>query len=114
MNAATGAPTVDIRDRPAGAVEDTGGARAPLRRSTTVALRALGALGLAGILTTAFLLAAGAATRPTPIVPGRAGGWPGWLAGPLEGLDVGISADRFQPLVLLMCASYAIVLLAAR
>ena len=78
------------------------------------ALRALGVLGLLGMLGTVFLIAAGAATRPTLYVPARSGGWPGWLAGPFEGLGVGITPDRFQTLTLVMVASYVAVLLAAR
>jgi hypothetical protein len=78
------------------------------------ALRVLGALGLLGVLTSVFLLAAGAASSPSLYVPARSGGWPGWLAGPFEGLGVGITPDRFQTLTLIMAASYLLVLLAAR
>jgi hypothetical protein len=78
------------------------------------ALRALGALGLLGVLITVLEIAAGAATRPSLYVPARSGGWPGWLAGPFEGLGVGITPDRFQTLTLVMVASYVAVLLAAR
>jgi hypothetical protein len=74
----------------------------------------LGALGLLGVLTSVFLLAAGAATRPSTYVPARTGGWPDWLAGPLQGLDVGITRGSFQALMLILCASYLLVLLAAR
>jgi hypothetical protein len=89
------------------------GARSGLGRPA-LALRVLGALGLLGMLGTVFLIAAGAATRPTQYVPGRSGGWPAWMAGPLEGLHVGISSSSFQTLTLLMCASYVLVLLSAR
>jgi hypothetical protein len=78
------------------------------------ALRALGALGLIGVPASAFLITAGAATRPTSYVPGRSGGWPHWLAGPLEGLGVGLGSGGFQTLMLLQCTSYLAVLLAAR
>src|SRR5665213_3237514 len=78
------------------------------------ALRALGALGLLGVLTSVFLITAGAASRPSQYVPARIGGWPGWLAGPLEGLNLGLTPDRFQTLTLIMAASYVAVLLAAR
>jgi hypothetical protein len=95
--------------------------RAPERRASATgqrggvrALRALGALGLLGVLTSVFLVAAGSATRPSLYVPARRGGWPHWLAGPLQGLDVGISSQGFQALTLVMCASYLAVLLAAR
>ena len=81
---------------------------------STRALRALGALGLLGVLTTVFLITAGAASSPSQYVPARSGGWPSWLAGPLEGLGVSLSSDRFQTLTLVMAASYVAVLLAAR
>ena len=76
--------------------------------------RALGALGLLGILTTVFLISAGAASAPSQYVPGRSGGWPAWMAGPLRGLDLGLTSGGFQVLMLIMCASYLLVLLAAR
>ncbi|TMK27395.1 MAG: DUF2029 domain-containing protein [Actinobacteria bacterium] len=66
------------------------------------------------MLSSAFLLAAGAATRPSTYVPARSGGWPDWLAGPLQGLDVGISRGSFQAWMLIMCASYVLVLVGAR
>ena len=53
------------------------------------ALRALGALGLVGVVTTRFLLTAGVATRPSHYVPARSGGWPGWMAGPAAGTGRG-------------------------
>jgi hypothetical protein len=77
-------------------------------------LGALGALGLLGVLATVFLTSAGAAGEPSQYVPGRSGGWPGWLAGPLEGLHMSIDSSSFQTFTLIMCASYLIVLLAAR
>src|SRR5690348_7208638 len=77
-------------------------------------VRLLGAAGLVGVVSSAFLLAAGAARTPTAYVPGRSGGWPGWLAGPLRGIGVGITSSRFQALMLIMCGSYLLVLLAAR
>ena len=90
------------------------GARNPSARRPAVALGVLGVLGLLGTVTSVFLLTAGAATRPSQYVPARAGGWPGWLAGPLEGLDIGISSHGFQTLMLIMCGSYLVVLIAAR
>jgi Glycosyltransferase family 87 len=47
-------------------------------------------------------------------VPARIGGWPHWLAGPLQGLGLGIGSGSFQTLTLIMCASYLLVLLGAR
>src|SRR6478609_2932434 len=86
------------------------GAARPGRAARTPAwtLRAAGAIGLAGVLTTSFLLAAGAAGGPTRFVPARSGGWPGWLAGPLSGLHLGLPGERFQTLTLLMAASFAL------
>jgi alpha-1,6-mannosyltransferase len=71
-------------------------------------------LGLLGVFASAFLLAAGAASEPTQYVPARSGGWPGWLAGPLEGLHVGIASGSFQTLTLIMAAGYVAVLLTVR
>jgi alpha-1,6-mannosyltransferase len=78
-----------------------------------LALRALGTAGLVGVVASVFGVVAGAAGSPTSYVPGRSGGWPGWLAGPLHGLGIGIGSASFQTLTLVMCASYAAVLLAA-
>lgn len=79
-----------------------------------LALRALGKAGLVGVPASVFAVVAGAAGSPTPYVPGRSGGWPGWLAGPLHGLGLGIGSGGFQVLTLAMCASYVAVLLVAR
>ena len=76
-------------------------------------VRALGVLGLLGILTSVLLLCAGAASAPTQYVPSRAGGWPSWLAGPLGGLSSPLGSHGFQNLTLLMCAGYAVVLACA-
>jgi hypothetical protein len=77
-------------------------------------LGAAGALGLASVLATSFLIAAGAAGAPSQYVPARSGGWPGWLAGPLSSLHLGLPGERFQTLMLIMCAGYLLVLLGAR
>jgi len=71
-------------------------------------------IGLIGIAVSVLLLTAGAATRPSAYVPARYGGWPGWLAGPFESLGVGITANGFQTLMLVMCSSYLLVLLLAQ
>jgi Glycosyltransferase family 87 len=108
MHAPTGARPASARqliaDTAAGARAKTGVRRAPWATW-------IGAAGLAGVVASTFLIAAGAATRPTSLVPARAGGWPDWLAGPLRGLDVGISRGSFQALTLAMCACYALALL---
>ena len=83
------------------------GASAPI-------LRALGAVGLLGVVASVALLCAGAAGSPTQYVPAREGGWPGWLAGPFAGLHLGLSSGSFQALMLVMCGSYVLVLVTAR
>jgi alpha-1,6-mannosyltransferase len=84
------------------------------RPRSAAAQRALAATGMAIVLGSALLLAAGAASQPGRYVPARSGGWPGWLAGPLNGLHVGLSSDRFQTLTLLICIGYGLVLWSAR
>lgn len=93
----------------------------PAQTGTTAAsrtpagiVRALGGLGLLGILVTLFLVSAGAASTPSQYVPGRSGGWPTWLSGPLRGFGVSLGGGSFQTLMLIMCASYVLVLVAAR
>ena len=96
-------------------VAERGGRRpgsAPAVRAPSGA-RALGALGLLGILASVLLLCAGAASAPTQYVPSRAGGWPSWLAGPLAGLSSPLGSHGFQNLTLLMCAAYGLVLVCA-
>jgi len=92
-----------------GASSGAAGGRAP-----AAALRVLGALGLLGVVTTVLLLSADAAATPSEFVPARSGGWPGWLAGPLQGIGAALSKDGFQTLVLLMCGGYVLVLVSAR
>lgn len=77
-------------------------------------VKALGVVGLMGVPASVFGVLAGAAGTPTSYVPSRSGGWPDWLSGPLHGLGMGISSSSFQVLTLVMCASYAAVLLASR
>jgi alpha-1,6-mannosyltransferase len=111
MQAATGSPRAlgSAHGGPDGRTA-AGGART---RTRSAASHLLGYGGLAAVLVGVFLIAAGASTRPTSLVPARSGGWPAWLAGPLEGLDVGISRGSFQVFTLIMCAGYVAVLLRA-
>lgn len=87
--------------------------RGGIRRSAGVT-GALGAAGLLGIVACVFMISAGAASAPSVYVPGRSGGWPAWLAGPLGGLHIGITTSGFQALMLVMCASYVVVLATVR
>jgi hypothetical protein len=95
---------------PAGTPAVDGGGRSLSR----IALRVIGLLGAGGILVSVALLAAGSASKPNYEVPSRVGGWPSWLAGPLEGLHVGFSPNIFQTLTLVMAGCYLLVLLSAR
>jgi alpha-1,6-mannosyltransferase len=79
-----------------------------------LAPRVLGFAGLVGVPASLFGVVAGAAGAPTQYVPGRSGGWPAWLYGPLHGLGLGIGSGSFQALTLVLCASYAAVLLSAQ
>jgi hypothetical protein len=92
---------------PARSATETG---APTRAGI---VRALGALGLLGIVTSIFIVSAGASSGPGEYVPARTGGWPSWMAGPLRGLGIGLSNAGFQTLVVVMCVSYLLVLVAA-
>src|SRR5450755_2811259 len=76
--------------------------------------RLLGTVGLLGVLVTVFLISAGAASAPSQLVPGRSGGWPGWLSGPFAGIGVGLGSGGFQTLMLIMSGSYVLVLVGAR
>jgi alpha-1,6-mannosyltransferase len=75
---------------------------------------ALGVVGLLGVVASVFMISAGAASVPSVYVPGRSGGWPAWMAGPLRGLGIGITSSGFQALMLVMCVSYLVVLVTVR
>jgi len=109
MPAATPLPPVRIAG--------TTAAETPARAGTGAPgglVRTVGAIGLLGILASVFLISAGAASTPSQYVPARSGGWPAWLAGPLQGLHIGLAGGSFQTLMLIMCGSYVLVLVAAR
>ena len=74
---------------------------------------ALGVVGLVAVTVAVLGISGGAAGAPSVYVPARAGGWPSWLAGPMSGLGLSISSGSFQTLTLVMCAGYALVLIAA-
>jgi len=92
----------------------SGPAAAPHDRRSALLLRAIGSLALLGLVGSCFLLAAGAAGEPSQYVPSRRGGWPGWLAGPYEGLGLSLSSSSFQTFTLVMCGCYLAVLVASR
>jgi hypothetical protein len=109
IQAATPTAPVRARERAPRRAGAEAGAAPPARL-----LRALAWAGLVAVPACSFLLAAGAAGAPSSYVPARSGGWPGWLAGPLAGLNLGLPGERFQTLLLVMCGGYALVLLGAR
>jgi Glycosyltransferase family 87 len=112
------APTSTIATTPAGvALSDERPAELGLLEPSAKALRrrrAAGAIGVLGILGSAFLLAAGSAAQPGRYVPGRSGGWPGWMAGPYRGLGLRIGQVDFELLMLVMFSCYLLVLHVAR
>jgi Glycosyltransferase family 87 len=114
MQAAARVPEARIAERAGRAADRQAQQGTPAARRRARAVLALGLLGLAGIVACAFLIAAGSASKPTSFVPARSGGWPGWLAGPLQGLGVGITRGSFEALTLIMCAGYVAALAAAR
>jgi hypothetical protein len=92
-----------------------GGRRRALRERPAAGLLGLiGWAALLGVLGSVFLICAGAAGAPNTFVPARSGGWPGWLAGPLSGLGMRLTDTRFQVFTIALCASFALLLVAAR
>lgn len=78
------------------------------------ALTIVGAGGLCAVVAAVFLLVAGAAAGPSVFVPARTGGWPHWMAGPLQGLHLSLGPVRFELLTALMAAGYLAALGCAR
>jgi hypothetical protein len=68
-------------------------------------LRIAGWICLGTIVIASFLLAASAAAGPSNYVRVRGGGWPGWIAGPYEGIGLKLTPASFEvySLVLLVC-----------
>jgi alpha-1,6-mannosyltransferase len=113
MHAPTGARPASAQELIAPAHRGSAGAHAAAGARRAPWALCVGAAGLAGVVASTFLISARAATRPTSLVPARSGGWPDWLAGPLRGLDVGISRGSFQAFTLALCACYLLVLVCA-
>jgi glycosyl transferase family 87 len=84
--------------------------RLPLRLPAA-ARRSAAVASLLGLLVSGLLLAAGAAHAPSSFVPGRKGGFPAWLHGPLEGLQIGLAAQGFVALFAAMWVFYFLALL---
>ena len=90
----------------------------PARRTALPAVlgyvrRALGVLSLAGLVYCAYVIASGAAYRPTLVVPARSGGFPLWLRGPLSDLGYFLRLHDFAVYVLVMLGFFAVALLCA-
>ena len=86
-------------------------ARPSLRSAGTQGLRRLAALlALAGILGISIVIAIESAAEPSLLVPASRGGFPGWLAGPLEGLGGGITSEQFVWVLVAMTACYMVSL----
>ena len=111
----TAAPATSASIEAARASRARARSRRPATHGGTWLTRALGQLGLLGVVVTVFLIAAEAASAPTQYVPSRSGGWPPWLSGPLGNLHLSpLGSSGFQTLTLVMCAGYVAVLVSAR
>jgi alpha-1,6-mannosyltransferase len=73
-----------------------------------------GISALAGLTFSGLLIAAGSASRASPLVPASRGGFPGWLRGPFGALHLAISRGNFAVLMVSMTVCYLAVLLTAR
>jgi Glycosyltransferase family 87 len=88
-------------------------ARGTRGRAAAGASRVLGTTALVVLAAACFALAAAAASRRSALVPSAHRDFPAWLAGPLHGLGLGVAPARFQVLVAVICAGYAIALACA-
>ena len=83
--------------------------RLPLRR--VIARPAeLGTVALAALVGCAFVLAAGAASRPSDFVPLSNEHFPSWMAGPLHGIGFVMPEGVLTALVVAICLCYAVIL----
>jgi alpha-1,6-mannosyltransferase len=86
--------------------------RLPLRR--VIARPAeVGTVALAALVGCAFVLAAGAASRPSDFVPLSNEHFPGWIAGPLHGVGFAMPEGVLTALVVAICVCYAVILWSA-
>ncbi|MDQ6915035.1 MAG: glycosyltransferase 87 family protein [Actinomycetota bacterium] len=78
-----------------------------------LARRGLGLLSLGGLLLLAFVIVSGAAYRPTRVVPGRSGGFPDWLRGPLGDFGWVLSLHDFGVYTAWMLGCFLVALVCA-
>src|SRR5439155_11380755 len=76
--------------------------------------RSAATVGLLGLGASSILIVAAAAGGPSHFVPAGTEAFPGWLAGPFSLVHLRLGASAFEPLLLGMCVSYALVLAGAR
>lgn len=74
----------------------------------------LGALCLIAIVATSFLLAASASAGPSDFVRVHGGGWPGWIAGPYQGLGLRLTPASFDVFTLVLLGCYLGLLASAK
>src|SRR2546423_10767724 len=70
-------------------------------------------LGLAGIAASSAAIVAGAQSDPNVLVPAAKLRYPGWLHGPLSGVQLDVSSSGVAWLLVAMCAGYALLLVCA-
>jgi alpha-1,6-mannosyltransferase len=75
--------------------------------------RLLGLVSLGGLLYCSWVIVTGAANLPTRLVPGRSGGFPLWLRGPLGDLGTPLHYHDFVVLVVVMLGLFVVALLCA-
>src|SRR5919197_5012746 len=68
--------------------------------------RGLGLLSLGGLVYCGYVIASGAANRPTLLVPARTGGFPLWLRGPLTDLGFFLRYHDFAIYVVVMLGCF--------
>jgi alpha-1,6-mannosyltransferase len=78
-----------------------------------LARRGLGLLSLGGLVGLALVIVAGAAYRPTRVVPARSGGFPDWLRGPLGDLGWVLNLHDFGAYVTAMLGCFLVAIVCA-
>lgn len=86
----------------------------PRPRGATVLLvvrQVLGLVSIAGLSVCSWAIVTGAAYRPTALVPGRTGGFPLWLRGPLDGAGGYLLYSDFAVWMIVMTGIFVVALL---